>query len=261
VFGWRAIFVGLGVIGLLLSLLVLMVRDHKPVSPDNGTAEADGDPPTARMLLVDLGKELRGNTDLRLSLAGAILMHVYLAGSPFVKLWLVEERGFQASAIASTYGLAVIVFGVLGAAFGGVASDWYARHFAGGRAMFLALFIAVLAPFIIAFRFAEPGSMLFYAGMAAGIMFFSSFYGPAFALLQSAAPERLRATATGLSMLLVNVVALGMGSLAIGVASDLLAQQGSSNALTAPLFVADMVSLLTIPCFAIMGWRARQRGA
>lgn len=261
VFGWRAIFVGLGVIGLLLSLLVLMVRDHKPVSPDNGTAEADGDAPTARMLLVDLGKELRGNTDLRLSLAGAILMHVYLAGSPFVKLWLVEERGFQASAIASTYGLAVIVFGVLGAAFGGVASDWYARHFAGGRAMFLALFIAVLAPFIIAFRFAEPGSMLFYAGMAAGIMFFSSFYGPAFALLQSAAPERLRATATGLSMLLVNVVALGMGSLAIGVASDLLAQQGSSNALTAPLFVADMVSLLTIPCFAIMGWRARQRGA
>lgn len=261
VFGWRAIFVGLGVIGLLLSLLVLMVRDHKPVSPDNGTADADGDAPTARMLLVDLGKELRGNTDLRLSLAGAILMHVYLAGSPFVKLWLVEERGFQASAIASTYGLAVIVFGVLGAAFGGVASDWYARRFAGGRAMFLALFIAVLAPFIIAFRFAEPASMLFYAGMAAGIMFFSSFYGPAFALLQSAAPERLRATATGLSMLLVNVVALGMGSLAIGVASDLLAQQGSSNALTAPLFVADMVSLLTIPCFAIMGWRARQRGA
>jgi MFS family permease len=259
VFGWRAIFVGLGVIGLLLSLLVLMVRDHKPVSADIGTAEADT--PTARMLLVDLGKELRSNTDLRLSLACAILMHVYLAGSPFVKLWLVEERGFQASAIASTYGLAVIVFGVLGAAFGGVASDWYARRFAGGRAMFLALFIAVLAPFIIAFRFAEPSSMLFYAGMAAGIMFFSSFYGPAFALLQSAAPERLRATATGLSMLLVNVVALGMGSLAIGVASDLLAQQGSPNALTGPLFVADMVSLLTIPCFAIMGWRARQRGA
>lgn len=258
VFGWRAIFVGLGGIGLLLSLLVLMVRDHKPEASAVGGVAADT--PSARALLIDLGRELRTNSDLRLGLAAAVLMHVYLAGNPFVKLWLVEERGFQASAIASTYGVAVIVFGLLGAGLGGVASDWYARRFAGGRAMFLALFVSALAPFMIAFRFAAPGSVLFYAGMVAGILFFSSFYGPAFAILQSVTPPRLRATGTGLSMLLVNIVALGLGSVAIGMASDVLAEHGSHNALTGPLFVADMLSLLTIPCFAVMGWRARQRG-
>lgn len=206
---------------------------------------------------MDLAKELRKNSDFRLSLAGSVLMHVYLAGSPFVKIWLVEERGFRGDEIASTYGLVVILFGLLGAAFGGVASDWYARRFAGGRAMFLALFVTLLAPLIIAFRFAEPGTVLFYAGMAAGILFFSSFYGPAFAVLQSVTPARLHASATGLSMLLVNVLALGLGGLAIGVISDVLTQAGSHYALTGPLFAADLVALLTIPCFAVMGWRAR----
>ena len=155
--------------------------------------------------------------------------------------------------------MAVVVFGVIGAALGGALADWYARRFRGGRAMFLTLFVAALAPFVMAFRFADPGSALFYAGMAAGILFFSSFYGPAFAVLQSVTPQRLHATVTGLSMLLVNILALGLGSLAIGAASDMLLAQGSDAALTIPLFVADLVSLLTILCFARIGWREWQR--
>lgn len=250
--GWRTIFVMLGLIGLLLAVPVLRLKDGRSAS----SSEENTPPRTGRAILGDLATEFRRNSDFRLSLAGSILMHVYLAGSPFVKIWLVEERGYRGDEIASTYGLAVIVFGLIGAAFGGAASDWYARRYAGGRAMFLALFIALLAPLIIAFRFAQPGTVLFYAGMGAGILFFSSFYGPAFAVLQSVTPTRLHASATGLSMLLVNVLALGLGGLAIGIASDVLTTQGSHYALTAPLFAADLIALLTIPCFAIIGWRA-----
>lgn len=251
--GWRNVFILLGLIGVLLSVVVLRLREGGAAS----SAEESDQPRSGRSILADLARELRQNSDFRLSLAGSILMHVYLAGSPFVKIWLVEERGYRGDEIASTYGLAVILFGLLGAAFGGAASDWYARRFAGGRAMFLALFVTLLAPLIIAFRFAEPGTFLFYAGMGAGILFFSSFYGPAFAVLQSVTPARLHASATGLSMLLVNVLALGLGGLAIGMASDALAARGSQFALTGPLFAADLVALLTTPCFAVIGWRAR----
>lgn len=252
--GWRNVFLLLGLIGVALSVVVLRLREGKTV-PD---AHPVTEPRSGREILIDLAQELRTNSDFRLSLIGAVLMHVYLAGSPFVKIWLVEERGYAGDEIASTYGLAVILFGLLGAAFGGAASDWYARRFAGGRAMFLALFITLLSPLIVAFRFADPGTFLFYAGMGAGIMFFSSFYGPAFAVLQSVTPTRLNASATGLAMLLVNVLALGFGGLAIGVVSDVLKEFGSHYALTAPLLVADLVSLLTIPCFAIIGWRSRR---
>lgn len=254
VLGWRGVFVLLGLIGLVLVAGVLALKD-KPVS----AIERAEPVRSARAVLADLGRELRVNGDLRLSLAGAVLMHVYLAGGPFIKLWLVEERGYPSQGIATTYGLAVVIFGIIGAALGGALADWYARRFRGGRAMFLTLFVAALAPFVVAFRFADPGSVLFYAGMAAGILFFSSFYGPAFAVLQSVTPQRLHATVTGLSMLLVNILALGLGSLAIGAASDMLLAQGSDAALTIPLFVADLVSLLTILCFAKIGWREWQR--
>lgn len=254
VLGWRNVFITLGLIGVLLSFVVLRLRESSASPSDPQFAQ----PRSARAILADLAGELRTNSNFRLSLAGSILMHVYLAGNPFVKIWLVEERGLRGDEIASSYGLAVILFGLLGAGFGGAASDWYARRFSGGRAMFLAIFIALLAPLIIAFRWVEPGSVLFYAGMGAGIVFFSAFYGPAFAVLQSVTPARLHASATGLSMLLVNVLALGLGGLAIGVASDVLAKQGSPVALTGPLFAADLIALLTIPCFAVIGWRARR---
>lgn len=249
--GWRGVFILLGLIGLIFVAGVLALQDRrKPALADGGEPA-----PTAGAVMADLGRELRANSDLRLGLAGTVLMHVYLAGGPFVKLWLVEERGFASERIAVTYGLAVVVFGVIGAALGGTLADWYARHFRGGRATFLALFVTVLAPLIIAFRFADPGSVLFYAGMGAGILFFSAFYGPAFAVMQSVTPQRLHASITGLSMLLVNVLALGLGSLAIGAVSDVLLARGSHNALTLPLIVADLTSLLTILCFARIGWR------
>lgn len=257
VMGWRGVFILLGVIGLVLVAGVLALKDTKSTASSSG----GGAEPvrSAGAVLADLAGELRSNLDLRLSLLGAGLMHVYLAGGPFVKLWLVEERGFTSERIALTYGAMVLVFGVIGAAMGGVLADWYARRFRGGRAMFLALFIGALAPFIIAFRFADPGSILFYTGMAAGILFFSSFYGPAFAVLQSVTPGRLHASVTGLSMLLVNILALGLGGLIIGIAGDFFAQRGIHDALTGPLFVADLVALLTIPCFAAIGWRSRRQ--
>lgn len=256
ILGWRNVFILLGLMGVVLSVVVLRVGDPRTA----GSTTQAGQSRSTWAIVMDLAKELRINSDFRLSLAGAILMHVYLAGSPFVKIWLVEERGYRSDQIASTYGLAVILFGLIGAAFGGIASDWYARRFAGGRAMFLAIFVTLLAPLIIAFRFAAPGTVLFNAGMGAGILFFSAFYGPAFAVLQSVTPARLHASATGLSMLLVNVLALGLGGLAIGLASDALTAAGSHYALTAPLFAADLIALLTIPCFAVLGWRAWRTG-
>ncbi len=251
VLGWRGVFMLLGLVGLVFVAGVLALKDKRAPGPQDEELPER----TAAAVLAELGRELRSNSDLRLSLAGAVLMHVYLAGGPFVKLWLVEERGFAGDQIAVTYGAMVVVFGVIGAAMGGTMADWYARRFRGGRAMFLALFVAMLAPFIIAFRFADPGSFLFYTGMAAGVLFFSSFYGPAFAVMQSVTPQRLHASVTGLSMLLVNVLALGLGGLAIGAVSDMLVVQGRGDALSAPLIVGDMISLLTIFCFGRMGWR------
>ncbi len=256
--GWRGVFALLGLIGLVLVPLVLRLRSAAPPETEGAVSQPL---PQGRDILVALAREVRRNADLRLCLLGSVLMHVYLAGTPFVKLWLAEADADRASGFAGTYGLFVIIFGILGAFSGGAMADRCARYVPGGRASFLAGFILCLAPFILGFRLVEPGSFLFYAGMAAGILFFSGFYGPSFAVLQSAVPSHLRASVTGLAMLLVNVFALGLGSAAIGGASDILAASGVAQPLFLPLIAADAISLLAFICFAAIGWRAARAGA
>ncbi|QJQ32185.1 MFS transporter [Sphingomonas lacunae] len=265
ILGWRGVFVLLGLLGLILVLALKLLVDENATSRSLSDATQDEAQPSpsrsATAVLADLGRELRTNADLRLAILGSVLMHVYLAGGPFVKIWLLEERGFDGNGIAMTYGLALLVFGVIGAVAGGTLADLYAKRFPGGRAMFLALFVTALAPLIMAFRLADAGSILFYVGMGAGILFFSSFYGPAFAVMQSVSPARLHASVTGLAMLLVNVLALGIGGVLIGVVSDVLVAQGRHDALSLPLIIADIISLLTIFCFARIGWREWRNSA
>ncbi len=254
ILGWRNVFLLLGAVGLVLLPLVLRVRDVRLplVEPQSQSSGA------LRSVARDIWQELRRNAELRLVLLGSVLMHVYLASTPFVKLWLTSERGFTSAHVGQSYGLGVIVLGVVGSLGGGILADAYARRFRGGRAEFLALFTLVLAPFMLAFRLVDPGTPLFWAGMGAGIIFYSGFYGPAFAVLQSAAPDRMRASLTGLSMLLVNVVALGLGGLLIGMASDALKAAGSHQSLSLPLLVADATSLMTMFCFAVIAVRTRR---
>lgn len=254
ILGWRNVFLLLGAIGLVLLPLVLRVRDARAPLAEPQSQASGGFSSIAR----DIWQELRRNADLRLVLIGSVLMHVHLASTPYVKLWLTGERGFSSVQVGQSYGLGVIILGVAGSLGGGVLADAYARRFRGGRAEFLALFTLVLAPFMLAFRVVEPGTPLFWAGMGAGIIFYSGFYGPAFAVLQSAAPDRMRSSMTGLSMLLVNVLALGLGSLFIGVASDALKAAGSADSLTPPLRIADAISLMTMFCFAAIAMRARR---
>ena len=256
--GWRGAFVALGFLGVLLVPLVLRLQ---PAALPLVADDAPEPPRRGREILLELMREVRHNIDLRLCVLGGVLMHVYLAGTPFVKLWLAEAAVDRAEDFAGTYGLFVIFFGILGAFSGGTLADRFAHRVPGGRASVLACFVLCLAPFILGFRLAEPGSPLFYAGMAAGILFFSAFYGPSFAVLQSVVPPHLRASVTGLTMLLVNVFALGLGSVAIGGASDALAAAGATQPLFLPLIMADAVSLLSLVCFAVIGWRAARSRA
>ncbi|MFM7027621.1 MAG: MFS transporter [Chakrabartia sp.] len=252
ILGWRGVFLLLGLLGVLLVPVVLRLKiAAAPVSVHGQRPRA------ARDILADLIGEMRRNAEMRLCLMGTVLMHVHLAGVPFIKIWLAAANPAKAASLALDYGIAVILLGIIGAGLGGVLADAYARRWPGGRAAFLALFVALLAPFMLAFRLVEPGGPLFFLGMGAGVLFFSAFYGPAFAVLQSVTPQRLHASVTGLSMLLVNIFALGLGSLLIGAASDHLAGASTENPLTVPLIAADGVSLLTLFCYAAIAWRTR----
>ncbi|MCP2938050.1 hypothetical protein NK983_35680, partial [Salmonella enterica subsp. enterica serovar Typhimurium] len=55
---------------------------------------------------------------------------------------------------------------------------------------------------------------------AVAVLFQSSYLGPTFALLQGLAPLRLRAMWAAITLLVINLIGLGLGPTAIGAISD-----------------------------------------
>jgi predicted MFS family arabinose efflux permease len=240
--GWRGTFVVLGVIGVLIAVPLALVREDRSA----GTHER-GEPFLAQMKSVALA--LRENRRVALTIAGFVLVHVVFAGFSFVQLWLVRERGLDPAGIAQKIGLLQIAFGTLGALIGGALGDRVAGRFRGGHATFLALLVAICGPLMLTYRFVDPGSPLFYVGMAASIFLPLSAYGSALAIVQGELPARMRSTAAGATMLCINVFAIAIGNLSAGAVSDRLAQAGFAAPLTAVLVGLDVIAMSSILLF------------
>lgn len=248
--GWRGTFMALGVAGTFLTVVLLMLKDDR-----SQVAVADRGAPISRQLRAVLAV-LSDCKPLRQTVIGFVLIHFAFAGLSFVQLWMVRERGFDAAQIAARMGGLQIVFGTLGAVLGGIASDRWSKRFAGGHATVLALMVLCLAPLMLAYRFAVPGSALFFVGMSAGFFLPLAVYGPANALFQAFSPASMRSTITGVVMLSVNVFAIAIGNLAVGAVSDHLTKLGYGQALSSVLIATDLLVALSLWFF----WRAARCG-
>lgn len=248
--GWRGTFMWLGVLGVAVTVPLLLLKDSREAK--DTAAASSGAGAQIKALWGALGE----SRPLRQTIIGFVLIHFAFAGLSFVQLWLVRERGFDASAIAKQMGAAQILFGTLGAVIGGIASDRLSKRFAGGHATVLSIMVLICAPLMLAYRFATPGSALFFIGMAAGFFLPLATYGPANALIQAMTPVSMRSTVTGATMMLINVFAIALGNLAVGAVSDRLAAQGSTVALTTVLIATDVLVALSLWFF----WRASASG-
>ncbi|HMN77025.1 MAG TPA: MFS transporter [Burkholderiaceae bacterium] len=233
--GWRGTFYVLGAIGVIIGLVALLLEDDRGEQP-----EAQRGAPFGQQLRNVLGL-LRGNMTVRNTVIGFVLVHMAFVGVAFAQLWLVRERGLDAAAMAQRIGMVGIAAGMLGALVGGVLSDRLAKRLPGGHAGFVVLLIVLLGPLMVAYRFAEPGSVLFYLGMCAGFFLPLATYGPSLALIQGLTPDAMRSTITGVTMLLINVFAIAIGNLVVGGISDRMAAAGSGHALTYVLLATDLL--------------------
>ena len=246
--GWRDTFTMLGVIGVVIALPLLLMKDRRDAPAETGAETARGAPFLQQMR--DVLAALRANPQVMLTIVGFVLVHMVFAGLAFAQLWLVRERGFDAAGIARQMGSLQIVFGVLGAVVGGVLSDRLARRIPGGHAGFLVVLIAICGPLMVAYRFAPAGSALFYVGMCAGFFLPLATYGPALALIQGRTPARMRSTVTGFTMLSINVFAIAIGNAAAGAISDHLAAS-STHGLTTVLLATDLLAISAAVFFAL----------
>ncbi len=241
--GWRGCFLLMAAIDVLATFAVSRVQDAR----------------VPREQLSSMGGQIgewwglfRANPRLRWASLGLVFLHAHVATSPFVQLWLQDDKGLPKADANRLYGLMFIVFGLAGALGAGLLADWAHRRFGTDRARSSLITLCLLVPLILAYRLMPGGSPLFLAGMAASILFMTMIYGPLFSVIEQELPVHLKATSTGINMLALNFLMIGGLALAIGMVSQRLAESGSAASWTIPLLGADLTSFAGL----VMVWRA-----
>ncbi|MDH6146750.1 MULTISPECIES: MFS transporter [Paraburkholderia] len=254
--GWRTTFYVLGILGIAIALpLGLLKEDRSRLAPQERGAPFV---PQARAVMRTVGSDRA----LCFTIVGFVLVHLVFASFSFTQLWLVNERGMNAAGIATRIGVLQLAFGTLGALVGGVMADRLAAKLRGGRASFMALLVVICAPMMLAYRFVPAGSPLFYIGMCAGFFLPLAVYGPAAAAITSMAPQKMRSTIFGFTMLSINVFAFAIGNVVVGVVADHFIEAGATAPLTGVLIATDVLAISSALFFALAARATgRQRAA
>jgi predicted MFS family arabinose efflux permease len=248
--GWRASFMILGGLGVVVSLVLWFTRDDLRLQP-TGAPESEALGSTvgkmhARTQLRTVLRTFAERPVLAFAMAGFVCVHFAVAGNYFVQLWLVREVGVEQASIARQIGLLQILFGCLGAAGGGWAADWISRHSRRSPAALPIVALLVCLPMMMASRFAAGEEVLLYLGLSASFLLPFSIYGSSIGIFQKAAPVMVRATVMGVAMLSLNIVTMALGTLFAGWLADTLAQAGSATPLKWVLLTFDGLTALAL---------------
>jgi len=248
IIGWRGCFLLMATIGVVATFAVSRVRDDAPRLADL---------PSPKGQLADWWRLFCSNARLRWASLGIVFLHGHVATSPFVQLWLIEDKGMTQAAANRLYGLIFILFGLAGSIGAGVVADWAQQRFGMDRARSSLIMLTLLTPLILTYRLGPSGNALFVAGMAASILFMTMIYGPLFSVIEQELPPHLKATGAAINILALNILMIGGLAYAIGVTSQMLAESGSAASWSLPLLGADLVAFAGLP----MVWRAVRANA
>ncbi|MCP4036310.1 MAG: MFS transporter [bacterium] len=223
-FGWRSVYLAVGLAGIPLALLVrLTVREIPRGSSDrtsNTPVPVAEQPPFATalrsilsirsLLLIIAGTAVQSLAGYGLMLWGApFLMRVHHLSQP--------EAGLALGLIFGIAGCSgVYCGGRLGDSLGQRDERWYMR--------LPAIQAVVGLPFLVGFLVADDTNVAL-ASFAVFYFVANMYIGPMFAMTQGLVPPNMRATTSAINLFIVNLIGLGLGPFLMGYLNDALASQ------------------------------------
>lgn len=243
-FGWRAAFLVIGLPGLLLALLFQLTAREPVRGAQDGAAHSTPMPGTLESL-----RHLWGLSTFRwLTLASALHAVCAYGVLQWNPSYLIRTFGLGTREVGLTLGLMIGVAGFFGTLFGGFASDWLGKRDLRWYLFVPAISVALSIPFYFAsFQAATAsGALLLFIAPA---LLANLFTGPSFATIQSLSPPRMRAMAASLYLFILNLIGLGVGPAAVGIASDLLHPSLGAAALRWALCGVSLFEFAAVYCF------------
>ena len=253
IIGWRNCFYLLGGIGIVLAAIVFFVRETPRRHLLN--SEDQKNTPSIKKIAKIAMTAIPKSPALMAAMAGAMLLHVFIGAGYFDQLWFVQERGFDRDEIAKLTGMMGLSGGLIGTFVGGVGSDWFTQKTGYGRLVFLFFVLLFCAPFMIAYRLAPGDSIWIPIGLFLGMFQIGSFFGPFFASIQGLIPPEVRSTVIAFSILLMNVIGMGIGITVTGISVDLMISYGVNEPYSLTLICFTLFSFIAMPCFLFAGLR------
>ncbi|MCH7822639.1 MAG: MFS transporter [Proteobacteria bacterium] len=236
--GWREAFFIVGVPGLLLALIVRFTIPE----PQRGASEQrldSGSQPTLRVVTKFL---LARRSFLYMAIAAGLSSFVGYAVITFMPSFIDRSFGIGIAVVGFWLGLIYGIAGGFGFYFGGYLADRIGRNGHRRAMSFIALATIAAVPFFFGvFLSSSVGTCMALLVIPSVI---SNFYlAPVLSQTQSLVSLRMRAVASSLVLLIINVIGLAMGSPVTGFISDKLQPYYGPESMRYALLIVSVVML------------------
>ncbi|MDQ2893958.1 MAG: MFS transporter [Pseudomonadota bacterium] len=219
-FGWRIAMVLIGVPGILLAIIVrLFVVEPKRGLSDAQIAVSDDNMPSVRDAILGMW---RSGPAFHLVMGVTLTSLIGYALAAFGPSYLQRSLGFSIQQVALIAAPIAAIVGTISGIGGGKLADWASKRWGlHAQSWMVAVLKCLALPFTLVFYTTDSTTVALVC-YAFQFLFASSYLGPSFALLQGLAPIRVRAMWAAVTLLVINLIGLGLGPLAIGLISDAL---------------------------------------
>lgn len=244
-FGWRAMFLAAGWLGLLLAPVVyLSLKEPRRGPHVTGSTES--------MLMAV--KALRSKPCYVLAVV-AMTFYFFVANGPltFIVPFFVRAHGLTLVQIGQTYALSTAVGSVTGVLVGGAVTERLVRFNVRWFGWVPAICLPVVcALYLVGFTVHTTTTALVLLFCATVVT--TATNPPMYALLHAVCGSKRRVMAVSIAMLSANLVGIGLGPVATGMASDYFAVAfGAVDGLRCALV---LTSLALIPASGFFVWSA-----
>jgi MFS family permease len=237
-YGWRITFFLVGIPGLLLAILAkLTLVEPRKQSASPGVR---GRPqPSLKMVL---GTLWHIQSCRHLTIALILFFTMGFGLTPWNTAFMMRSHAMGSAELGVWMGVLVGLGGIVGTLLGGyVANRWFTGN-EGGQMRLSAVTIALSVPCYVAFL-TLPQKLLALIMLMPTMLVFNLFVAPTYALMQRLVPDEMRATMMAVTMLLYNLIGMGIGPQLVGILSDVLQPVLGSDSLRYAMLSMCFVAL------------------
>ena len=247
-FDWRVAFIAIGLPGVFLAVIVKVFATEPMRKAEPGAVESDKMP----SVMDGFRTILANRAAIWLIIGVTLTSMIGYALTGWTPAYLIRSFGLNTLQIGNIVAPLLAIAGIAS----GLGSGWLAnrlsdRYGLHTQPLMIAALKTIALPFLLWFYFAQVAAWAVGAYFIA-VLFQSCYLGPTFALIQTLAPLRMRAVWAAVTLLIINLIGLGIGPTLVGVISDMFAPQYGEESLRYALLV--IASFTPLAIFAY--WRA-----